>query len=148
MMVGNNTIFIDTNVLVFASVVSAPLHTIARQTLVELNATGNNLWISRQVIREYLATLSRPQSFTIALSPEALKKDIEYFQNQFLIAEENFQVTQNLLDLIQKFTVGGRQIHDANIVATMQAYEIPQLLTHNVSDFKRFSNLINLIPLE
>mgnify|MGYP002777915359 CR=1 FL=1 len=146
--VGNNSIFIDTNVLVFASVVTAPLHAIARQTLVELSAAGNNLWISRQVLREYLATLSRPQNFTIALSPGALKKDVEDFQNQFLVAEDNFEVTQNLLDLLQKYTVGGRQIHDANIVATMLAYDIPQLITHNVSDFKRFCNLINLISLE
>ncbi|RUS99304.1 hypothetical protein DSM106972_077460 [Dulcicalothrix desertica PCC 7102] len=100
--VDKNSIFIDTNILVFASVVTAPLHAIARQTLVELSAAGNNLWISRQVLREYLATLSRPQNFTITLSPGTLKKDIEDFQNQFLVAEDNFEVTQNLLDLLQK----------------------------------------------
>ena len=31
---------------------------------------------------------------------------------------------------------------DTNIVATMQAYDIPYLLTHNVKDFQRFGELI------
>jgi predicted nucleic acid-binding protein len=90
----NNAIFIDTNVLVYASVVSAPLHEIALQTLHNFSNTGKDLWISRQVLREYLATLSRSQSFTVALAPEILVADIHYFQNEFFIAEENVKVTQ------------------------------------------------------
>lgn len=39
------------------------------------------------------------------------------------------------------------QVHDANIVATMLAYGIPRLLTHNVDDFKRFAHLIAVLPL-
>ena len=38
-------------------------------------------------------------------------------------------------------------LHDANIVATMQAYGITQLLTHNEKDFDRFSSLISVQPL-
>ena len=43
--------------------------------------------------------------------------------------------------------IGGKQIHDANVVATMLASGIPALLTHNVSDFDRFRNLIQVISL-
>ncbi|MEH2170887.1 MAG: hypothetical protein V7K41_30400 [Nostoc sp.] len=43
---------------------------------------------------------------------------------------------------------GGKQVHDANIVATMLVYGIPQLLTHNTSDFARFSGLITVLPLQ
>ncbi len=43
--------------------------------------------------------------------------------------------------------MGGRQVHDANIVATMQANGINQLLIHNADDFKRFSHLITVLPL-
>lgn len=143
-----NAIFIDTNVLVYATVVNAPLHEIARQVLQNLSAAGNDLWISRQVIREYLATLSRSQTFTTGLSIATLVADVQYFENQFLVAEDNFQVTQNLLNLIEQVPTAGKQIHDANIVATMQAYNIPILLTHNVADFKRFTPLITLLPLE
>ena len=40
-----------------------------------------------------------------------------------------------------------KQVHDANIVATMQVYGIDQLLTHNVADFARFQPRIAVLPL-
>jgi predicted nucleic acid-binding protein len=49
--------------------------------------------------------------------------------------------------LIARIAVGGKQVHDANIVATMQAHGIRQLLTGNVADFNRFSALIRVLPL-
>ena len=42
----------------------------------------------------------------------------------------------------------GKQVHDANIVATMLAHGIDMLLTLNVDDFKRFEDKITLISLE
>ena len=43
--------------------------------------------------------------------------------------------------------LGGKQVHDANIVATMQAYGVNRLLTDNTADYVRFSGLITVIPL-
>jgi predicted nucleic acid-binding protein len=65
-------VFVDTNVLVYANVASAPLHVHAGATLQVLESAGIVLWIGRQVLRESLATLSRPQTFTAALSPTLL----------------------------------------------------------------------------
>lgn len=44
--------------------------------------------------------------------------------------------------------IGGKQVHDANIVATMQAVSIMHLFTLNVSDFKRFQGIITLLTLD
>jgi predicted nucleic acid-binding protein len=52
--------FVDTNVLVNAGLVTAPFHQTASKALKDLRIAGVELWISRQVLREYLATLSRP----------------------------------------------------------------------------------------
>ena len=49
---------------------------------------------------------------------------------------------------MEQVKIVGKQVHDANIVATMQAYQIPYLLTANIGDFNRFSTLITLLPLE
>jgi hypothetical protein len=57
-------------------------------------------------------------------------------------------VTERLLELMQQFPTGGKQVHDANIVETMLTYNIPALLTHNTGDFVRFSSLITVLPLE
>jgi predicted nucleic acid-binding protein len=59
----------------------------------------------------------------------------------------NPDVISVLEQLIQNYPVAGKQIHDANIVATMKVYGIKYLLTNNISDFARFDQLINLIPL-
>ena len=138
----------DTNVLVFAASSSAPLHQRASEELRRRGESGQELWVSRQVLREYLATLSRPQTFAKPRQARELISDIRYFLSHFQLAEEGPAVTETLLELIEKVEVGGKQIHDANIVATMLANGIPTLLTHNAGDFVRFRDLIQVIPLE
>ena len=99
------------------------------------------------MLREYLAVLSRPQTFTPAISATQLVQQVRAFQSQFQIAEDSAAVTANLLNLLASIPIGGKQVHDANIVATMQAAGIPRLLTHNTADFARFASVITLVAL-
>lgn len=140
-------VFVDTNVLVFANVASHPLQAVALQALRDLRSTGAELWISRQIIREYLVVLSRPQTFVAPQPPAVLAAQIAYFQSRMRIADDTAAVTANLLALFQQVAVGGKQVHDANIVATMQAHGIGRILTHNTADFARFSSAITILPL-
>ena len=64
-----------------------------------------------------------------------------------MVVDDNSFVTENLLKLVEQYPVGGKQIHDANIVATMHVYNISHLLTNNPDDFKRFSDTITVLPL-
>ncbi len=141
------SVFLDTNVLVYASVAEAPLHQVARDAIQAYEQSGNSLWISRQVLREYLAVLTRPQAFTEPIPIETLLVAVQAFATRFQVADETLQVTERLIKIMEQVTVGGRQVHDANIVATMQTYGIEQLLTHNVGDFVRFAELITVLPL-
>ena len=141
-------IFLDTNVLVYAASLGAPLHQQASEEIQRRYESGQDLWVSRQVLREYLATLSRPQTFAHPKPVRELVSDIRYFLDNFRIAEEGPAVTEKLLDLIEGREVGGKHIHDANIVATMLTNGIYALLTHNRDDFGRFADLIEVIPLE
>jgi len=56
-------------------------------------------------------------------------------------------VTPRLFDLVEKYAVAGKQVHDANLVSTMLLHGIRQVLTHNVGDFTRFSALVTILPL-
>jgi predicted nucleic acid-binding protein len=140
--------FVDTNVLVYAASSGAPLHQRASEELRQRHESGQELWVSRQVLREYLATLSRAQTFAKPRSARELASDIRYFLSHFRLAEEGSAVTEKLLELIEEVEIGGKQIHDANVVATMLVHGIPALLTHNTRDFARFSQVIRVIPLE
>ena len=61
------------------------------------------------------------------------------------ILEDGPVVTDQLLDLCTSVSVGGKQIHDANIVATMLAYGERRLLMLNARDFHRYTDRIELV---
>ena len=146
-MTAVNRLFVDANVLVYANVTSAPYYAVAQQALIDGRNAGIELVTSRQILREYAATVSRVQTFMAPVSAAAVAADLERFQAEFTIVEDSAAVMANLLNLLTTIHLGGRQVHDANIVATMMAYGIPELLTHNTVDFTRFGHLITVVPL-
>lgn len=142
-MMAVNALFLDTNTLVYANVIEAPLHEQTLTTINNARQAGRTMWISRQVIREYLSTLTRTQSFG-QLPKTTVLAQVEQFISQFDVADDTAAVTRQLLALMENHQVGGKQVHDANIVATMLAYGIPCLLTHNTRDFERFNGVIKI----
>jgi predicted nucleic acid-binding protein len=140
-------LFVDTNILVRSTIPEAPLHQEARAVIAEFGGTGAELWISRQIIREYLAVLSRPQAFSPPLASVNLRRHVERFLRAFHVVDEDERVTEHLLQVLDRVPTGGKQVHDANIMATMLANGIPKLITHNVADFSRFATVIEVVPL-
>lgn len=72
---------------------------------------------------------------------------IRFFAQRFWIAEHGPNVRTRLLALLATYPIAGRQIHHANIIATMLANGISRLLTFNVADFPRFSSPITVESL-
>jgi predicted nucleic acid-binding protein len=134
-------------VLVYASVESTPFHKVARELLDNLKVAGTELWISRQIIREYLVAISHPGNFSKPASSDQAAAQVEALIENFRVADETAAVTSRLLALLREIPAGGKQIHDANIVATMLAYHIPTLITHNVRDFARYREKVTLQAL-
>ncbi len=135
-------VFLDTNILVYASWSVAPLHSQALARIQHYEAAGVPLWISRQVLREYLATLVRPR---VGIPVATLTSEVRQFADRFHIAEDGPFITERLLALLEQGI--SMQIHDMNIVATMQATGVGQILTNNPRDFTPFASLITVIPL-
>ena len=137
--------FVDTNVLVKARILEAPDHEIARASLQRAFEEPEPLRISRQVLREYLAVVTRPQTWPVAIGREEALGDVERLVATFEVLEDGPVVTDRLVSLCREVPVGGRQIHDANIVATMLAYGERRLLTFNAADFRRYGDRIELV---
>ena len=74
-------------------------------------------------------------------------QDVRGFEAGLIVLDDGPAVTARLLETIEQYSVAGKQIHDANIVATMLVHKIPALLTHNIADFKRYQDIITVIPL-
>jgi predicted nucleic acid-binding protein len=140
-------VFIDTNILIYANLALSPFHDKAVASLREFEGIGLDLYISRQVLREYLAVMTRPGTLTQNIPISSLIQDVQGFEAGLTVFDDGPAVTARLLGIIEQYSVAGKQIHDANIVATMLVHDIPVLLTHNIADFKRYEEIITVLPL-
>jgi len=142
-----SAVFFDSNVLVYANTLRSPAHEAAAKAVRHFLASGTEIWISRQVLREYLAAVTRTQAYSGPIDlPSALAR-VRDFVSIFRVADETADVTRGLIDLLSGVRCGGRQIHDANIVATMLCHGVRTLVTDNVSDFRRYEPLITVVSL-
>jgi predicted nucleic acid-binding protein len=142
-----NSIFIDTNVLVFATIPASPFHAPAVTALHRVAFAKDDAWISRQVLREYLVQLTRPGVLPMSLAGKVAVAQISAVTALYRVADETAKVTLELQTLIGNGLALGKQIHDANIVATCVANSIPRLLTHNFADFKRYASMLTIETL-
>jgi predicted nucleic acid-binding protein len=141
---GSNA-FVDTNMLLRSTVRQFPHHERLKQFVTDQRDADVELWISRQVIREYITQVTRPQSFMRPLGIKQVEAQIVTMRALFKIADDTEAVTTQLLELLKAYPTGGKQVHDANIVATMLVNGIDTLFTLNVDDLKRFSDRIKLV---
>ena len=137
--------FVDTNVLVKGRILESPGHAAAREELETAFGDSEPLRINRQVLREYLAVVTRRQPWAVGITLEVALADVARFEDAFEVLEDGPAVTDRLLALCREVPVGGRQIHDANIVATMLAHGERRLLTFKTADFRRYGDRIELL---
>ena len=140
----NSKFFLDTNSLIYLKFSSLSFHQSTKSIFLSLTERNNKFYISNQILREYISSCTREK---LHKSYEELNFDCEEFKQVFEVLKDTKQVSISLLELCKKYQVNGKQVHDANITASMIANSIPYILTANVADFKRFSDLIKIIPI-
>lgn len=138
-------VFLDTNILLRMILTQMNQHAEVDALVKRTIREGTELWISGQVIREFIVQATHPRTLAEPLTIEQVVHEIEAMKPLFQIADETAAVRDKLLELLQQYPTQGKQVHDANIVATMLAYEIDTLLTLNVDDLKRFEDKIKII---
>jgi predicted nucleic acid-binding protein len=147
-MTGVDRLFVDTNVLIYATNASSPWHGLANAALQEARQLGIELIISTQVLREYLATATRLSGTDSGIPFADIFENLQTFQSEFTVVEDTRLVAVALENLVRSVAVAGKQVHDTNIVAAMQIYGIRHLLTNNGDDFARFAQFITVVPLK
>lgn len=138
-------VFVDTNVLVYASRDASRFYQAATDALIRLEDENRELVVSRQILREFLVAVTRPQQEVPPKPRREAIAEVRRLVEIYPLLEDGVGVTDQLLRLMQRIEIGGKQVHDANIVATMLAHGVTRLLTFNGADFRRFNGLIELI---
>lgn len=133
-------VFFDTNILVYLINQEAEFHERAKQAFGRFGRT-HELWISRQVLREYAVVMSREDLLEQGSVVEEIAADLSRWQRIFQVADETSTVTQRFTELMCHHGLRGKRLHDLNIVATMLAYGVNEILTNNPGDFDSFDEI-------
>ncbi len=134
-------IFLDTNILVYLVDEENEFHPAVKEIFENTLKEEYEIWISRQILREYAVVISRKELVEKPLRARQVTDDIARWEQSFNVIDETQEVTDNLKYLILNYNVKGKRIHDVNIVASMMTRSIPLLFTFNVKDFKAFKEI-------
>jgi predicted nucleic acid-binding protein len=147
-MMDDKAVLVDTNVLLSATTPLRPLHRAAGLVLHDWPNRGIPLATSLQVLREYLVVATRPAEVNgLGLTTEDALANVAAFRGRMNLLNESESTFDRLRALIATHDCKGKQIHDANIVASALGGGLTKLVTANVSDFDRFSDEIEVIDL-
>jgi len=131
-----------------ATTPARPHHAVALELLDRWPTRGVPLYLSGQIIREYLVVATRPASVNgLGLSLEQVVDNVTRLRNRIGLLDEKRAVADRLQSLLSRTPVTGIPVHDANVVATMLVHGVPTLLTANVQHFERFRGHIELLEL-
>jgi predicted nucleic acid-binding protein len=139
---------LDTNVILSATDEGRAEHRQALLIFSNWAGSGTSLYASEQVMREYLAVATRPADKNgLGLKQDDAVANVRAFRTRVTLLSEDSKVADCLLGLLDEIPCAGKQVHDANVVATMIVHGIDSLVTMNLADFSRFDDRIRLIAL-
>ena len=141
-------VLVDTNILLRSVQKSHPACRVARQALVSPYRGEHSLCLTSQNVAEFWNVCTRPIDVNgLGLSIEGTDRYTNQLEKFFTILPDSSQVFQTWRRLVVDYSVIGDKVHDARLVAVMKTYDIPQIVTFNVSDFTRFSGIPNFRQL-
>jgi len=147
-MTDDRAVLIDTNVLLSATAPLRPLHGAAMAVLNDWPNQGSILATTSQVLREYLVVATRPVEVNgLGLAAADALVNVVAFRGRMRLLADGEPVWDQLRALVETYGCLGKQIHDANVVATALTSGVGRLVTANVSDFTRFAPKIEVIDL-
>lgn len=140
-------VMLDTNLLVYASVPELSKHTAAQHRLAQIQASGRAIYICPQIIREFLAVMTRQQYFKTPVAREVVLAAASAYQDYYPMVPETPGSIGRLFGLLRNSALTGRKVYDANLVATALENGVGAILTANDKDFAVFAGLIRIETL-
>ncbi len=140
----NKSVFVDTNIWVYATNPNSPFFAAAQNKLSKLQTQNYEFFLSTQIIKEYTRVLTSEGNFTYS----EIRKKVLFLRTSFNLLEETSEVIAIFEELIEKHKVKGKPVYDCYIVASMLHYNLDMLLTHNISDFTpRYNDTVKVVPM-
>ncbi len=141
-------VMLDTNVLIAATDEGRTEHRDALTVVNDWAAGHTELCTSGQILREYLTVATRPADKNgLGLNLRDALGNVSAIRERTTLLTEDTKVADRLLGLLADVECRGKQVHDANVVATMLVHGVRAVVTLNLEDFARFEGHVSLIRL-
>jgi predicted nucleic acid-binding protein len=131
-------LFLDTCLLVAATVPAHPGHAAARVYLRRARKRGSAFCISPQICREFLVVVTRQPVEGLVYTLEEADRALMEWRAQCAVLSEGADTVERWIRLARQHKVQGKTLHDCNIVAVMLSHGVLRLATRNPADFKRY----------
>jgi predicted nucleic acid-binding protein len=139
---------LDTNILLTATDEGRVGYEQALDVINGWPAQGTTLYTSGQVIREYLGVATRPEAKNgLGLTVADALDNARAFRSRMHLLAEDAKVADRLAELLEETKSSGKQVHDANVVATMLVHGVGTVVTLNARDFARFGQHVQVSGL-
>jgi len=131
---------LDTGILLRLINVNDPLHADVEQAIDTLIGRQDELLITTQNIAEFWNVATRPVANNgLALSPAVVAKSYEDTIEPLCgVLVETDTLPDRFRNLLLRYDVVGKQVHDARLVAMMITWQVNSLLTLNERNFLRY----------
>ena len=142
-------ILLDTNIVLRLYKTDLPMHIVVRQAIPILKELNYEICIVPQNIYEFWAVASRPiEANGLNWDNQLINAEIDFLVNRFCLLIESSNVYMNWLKLVTKYDIKGKKAHDTRLVASMLANGISKVLTFNTVDFKIYSEIEAINPMD
>jgi predicted nucleic acid-binding protein len=140
-------ILLDANILLRCTDLGHPHQHDALAALDVLEAAGWQSCIVPQSLYEYWVVATRPSDKNgMGRSVAIAAKDVDDYASMFMLLPDDAGILPLWRSLVETHRVQGKTAHDTRLVAAMLQHGVSHLLTFNVGDFERYSEIEVLSP--
>jgi predicted nucleic acid-binding protein len=141
-------VFADTGILIRLLDPTDPLHATVEGAVRALRARGDELVTAPQNIAEFWNVCTRPATARGGLGFDISETDrrLGVIERTITLLGEHPAAYRLWRSLVVTHAVQGRQVHDARLVALMQAHGVTHILTLNDADFARYPGITAITP--
>ena len=127
----------------------SPHYALCTESIDGLLMDGHNLCICAQVLIEFRCVATRPRDVNgLGISASDMRILTRYAKDMFTCLSELPDMADRWELVVDKYSVIGKQVHDARIAALMIAHGVTHLLTLNPRDFACYQEITAVTPQE
>ncbi len=140
---------VDTNILARSIHEGHPMQQVAKTAVRILLDRGETVCVLAQSLYEFWVIATRPSEVNgFGMSAVEAQTMLADFEKRLTLKTDRAGIYAEWKRLVTQHAVLGKNAHDARLVAAMKVHGITHLLTFNVGDFKRFSEITTVSPNE